>query len=343
VADDAAAPVQAHLLAFLHDVLPWARDLQVTGLHQLGGGSSRENWPFRLVYITRDGRQIEKDLVLRRDPPVELLENARQDEYDLLRGLQRYGLPTPEALWADATGGWLDRPSIIMRRYEGFSDRRALTARGSLGLSEDERVGLARQFCVLLTRLHTLNLADWDPALPKPPVARGAAVLAEWERKLAAVALEPQPDLVMAQWWLRAHVPEAVPARLVHGDFRPGNALLREGSIEVLLDWEMAHLGDPVEDVGWYLSPFYRREHFIPGRFETADFLATYQELSGVPVPQAALDFWVVMSAFKICVLGLSVVRMFCEQGAYRVSTPVPRLYEQLLRAIDDIETRGGP
>src|SRR5207237_1414852 len=81
--------------------------------------------------------------------------------------------------------------------------------------------------------------------------AVGAGVGIGWlETELDRIG-EPHPALELGLRWLRAHEPSASPPCLVHGDFRLGNLLADEDGLVAVLDWELAHLGDPVEDLGW--------------------------------------------------------------------------------------------
>ena len=139
----------------------------------------------------------------------------------------------------------------------------------------------------------------------------------------------------MAAEWLRDHLPPPPPRTvLVHGDFRPANVLVENGAFAVLLDWELSHLGDPLDDLGWYTTPLYAREHFIPGVWEQADFLRRYTGLSGIAVDPAALRFWQVMSTFRLAVIALTAVRSFCEGGSDRPAAPADAVIRRVLADI---------
>ena len=59
------------------------------------------------------------------------------------------------------------------------------------------------------------------------------------------------PAVELGLRWLRANAPEPAEPRLVHGDFRLGNFIVDEDGLAAVIDWELAHLGDPAEDIGW--------------------------------------------------------------------------------------------
>lgn len=328
--------IESTLTDFVRTSLPAATGVTITGLHRIGGGASRETWSFDAGWTTY-GRETNRRLILRRDPPAGLLASDRRQECAVLEALRLTNLPVPRVRWLDLEGRWLARPSIVMDWYAGVADRKALTEENHLGLNLEQRIRLARELCCFLARLHIVELDT--SALDTPAAVTPAhSVLDEWELRMQQVALEPQPDLYFVLGWLRAHVPSCNPSVLVHGDFRPGNVLVQDGRLRVVLDWETAHLGDPLEDLGWHFAPYYRREHFIPGHWEPVDFLAEYAGITGVKVDTEALEFWVVLALFKICVIALGGIEAFCSGSSERVMSPAPRLFRQLVRQVERLE-----
>jgi hypothetical protein len=113
---------------------------------------------------------------------------------------------------------------------------------------EPVRLGFARGFLEQLVRIQQV---DWrahglDAVLKDPGTGAAAAELDRWEGELRRVALEPVPELELVLRWLRERVRPSARTVLVHGDFKPGNALLVGERISAMLDWETAHLGDPL-------------------------------------------------------------------------------------------------
>ena len=112
------------------------------------------------------------------------------------------------------------------------------------------------EFVDILAGIHAF---DWRAAgldslgVPQDEGDCGMMEIEKWEAVVDRDALEPQPVLRAAFRWLRRHLPP--PAQrivLVHADYRTGNFLCSsEGEIKGVLDWEMTHLGDPMEDVAW--------------------------------------------------------------------------------------------
>ncbi|WP_419918836.1 phosphotransferase family protein [Candidatus Poriferisocius sp.] len=304
--------------------------LRVMGEARATGGQSRENWPFDVWW--QDGnRSCHRRLFLRRDPVGSVLETDRRVEYEVLRRLRDQPVRSPEVVWLDADGSELGRPSLVMTRYDGINDHFVLEG-GRSGFDENTRVGIASQMVDLMVEIHGL---DWQSAgldrvlaVPNDPAA---AAIDEWASVIERQSLEPQPVLALVERWLRLNQPSPGEITLVHGDIKPGNVLLDGDRVQVLLDWETAHLGDPTEDVGWVTNPIRRREHLIPGRWEADDLVSAYEARTGRTVDRAALRFWQVLANYKLAAITLTGVRSFCEGRSHRVWANTGRLAEVLL------------
>ena len=324
----ASALVAAQLQAFLdaHETEPPT----VVDVDRVGVGRSRENWVFDVV-----GPAGREPLILRRDPEGGLVETDRGTEYGLLRALEGSTLPAPRARWLDADGTWLGSPSLVMVRAGGTCDYRVL--RGDR--PEASRRALAARFCELLAEVHAtdwraLGVEDVAGMAPDPGPAAAAHELARWEGILHADQFEPHPELELALDALRAGAPRAARTVLVHADFKPGNLLLDGDRVVALLDWELAHLGDPLEDLGWVTQPLRAGEHTIEGRWEAADLVAHYEEVTGTSVDRAALRWWVTFSTFKTAVMQVSGLRSFLEGRSDEPYRPNRRVLAALL---DDV------
>ncbi|HEY0448698.1 phosphotransferase family protein [Actinophytocola sp.] len=324
------------LLRFLRSRLPADADPVISGLRRSGTGSSRENWPFDATWASGRERRTHP-LLLRRDPAAAVVDTGRDTEFRLLRRLADTPVPVPDVHWLDDRGEFLSRPTMIVGRREGSAHRAVLRDADPLGLGENGRVALARRMCGVLADLHRVDPDATGIAkeLPDPGPHPATHELERWVSELDAQELEPQPALRLAVAWLRDNVP-APPERLVlvHGDFRPANVLVHNGQLDVLLDWELAHLGDPLDDLGWYTAPLYAEEHFVPGHWERHDFLRHYTELTGTRVDPSALRYWQVLSTFRLAVIALTGVRAFCVGDADRPAAPADQVVRLVLTAV---------
>ena len=291
-------------------------DVHIRNVTRSGTGYSRENWSFDASW-RQDGVVVERRLFLRRDPVGSVLETDRANEVAVLRALEDNGaLPTPRVVWCDLTGEALDRPSLITERLEGVNDRGILN---NEAYPLEVRLSLVRQFTELLAGLHALNwerlAVPFDGGILDTPKGVALAQVDYWADYMARQAMEPDPLSAEVVSWLRRHAPENTRVALVHGDYRPGNMLIRDGRVSAVLDWEMAHLGDPLEDIGWWTMPTrYETEHFIRGAWEYEDFLDYYEACSGSPIDMDALQFYRVLGVWKMEAILRTGFKAICER-----------------------------
>ncbi|MBH0119531.1 phosphotransferase family protein [Rhodococcus sp. CX] len=325
--------LRATLQGFLTERLPDHADLEVTEPLRLGGGSSQENWSFDLSWDRGGARQVTP-LLLRREPASGVVDTARDAEFELLRVLGTTDVPVAKVHWID-DGAVFDRPSMIVERRSGAAHRGVLRDTDPLDLGEHARLRLAGRLAELIAQVHRVDVETLglDRILPNPGKNPAEAELERWETELDKVELEPQPALRFVARWLRDHIPPP-PERLVlvHGDFRPANVLVHEGRLETLLDWELAHLGDPVDDLGWYTCSIYSREHFLPGRWQVEDFLSCYVTAMGTgQVESGRLHFWQVMASFRLAIIALAGIRNFCLGDTDRPAAPADHVARHAL------------
>lgn len=322
---------------FIRARLPAAEDLRLEGLARTSGGLSRENWVFRASWRDPAGTH-DVPLILRRDPAGGLLVTVRREEFAVLKALESTPVAAPPALWIDDDGSALGSPSLIMRRINGECDWFVLNSERP----EAVRLALAYNFLELLVQIQEV---DWrglglDAALKDPGPDAASAELDRWEAELRRVALEPVPELEVVLRWLREHARPARRTVLVHGDFKPGNALVDGDRISTMLDWETAHLGDPLEDLGWITNPVRAREHQIQGLWERADIVAAYSAATGHSVDEEELTWWNVFSCWKLAVIVLTGIHAFVAGTFDWVHQSPTWLVRAMLRMIDSEESR---
>jgi aminoglycoside phosphotransferase (APT) family kinase protein len=261
------------------------------------------------------------------------VETDRATEFAVLRALESTPVPAPAARWLDAEGKWFGRPSLVMHREVGACEYYVLS--GSRPL--EERVGLAQQFCDLLAQVHRADWKRTELVDVFDDKGEGAALaeLVHWEGILRRDQLEAYPEIEMAIQWMRATAPLSEATVLVHGDFKPGNVLLEEGRIVALLDWELAHLGDPMEDLGWVTQPLRRREHIIPGAWEDSELFDRYQSATGFSVHEPSVRWWNVFATFRTAVMQVSGLRSFLEARSDEFYRPTARVLRALLECVD--------
>jgi aminoglycoside phosphotransferase (APT) family kinase protein len=298
----------AALCAYLSGKLG-APDLSVHDLARIPGGASRETYRFRARY-----GGAERKLILRRDPPASLIETERSTEYRAYQAFHKLGLPVPEPIALELDGTVLERPFFIMAEIEN-AQVGSILAPDPYGAHRDK---IGRQFWSILGRIaradpHALGLGDFDGATSADGCWRHE--VARWEKVIDEDEGEPQPIARAALRWLKRHPPPpAAKISVVHGDYRSGNFLFdNDGEIRAILDWEMAHLGDPLEDLGWALDPLWA--HHDPshpaGTLAREDAIAVWEEASGLKADRAALAWWEIFASLKGCAIWISAAHEY--------------------------------
>ncbi len=165
-----------------------------------------------------------------------------------------------------------------------------------------EQEATASDFMVKLAALHALDAMSMDlPAFPAVATVGDAvrAELDEWDRILSDRGGVPDPALTFSLSWLRRNVPDySGRPVLVQGDTGPGNFMYSDGRVTAVVDWELAHLGDPMDDIAW-LSLRATQEPFTD--FPTR--LREYEALSGNHIDVARVRYYQVMAETKLQVM----------------------------------------
>lgn len=291
-------PLEERLAAYIARKMPDARGLTVSGLERISGGASRETYRFRLSW---EGG--ERPLILRRDPPASLIETERRVEFEAYRAFHGSAVPVPEMLWLEEEDDALDHPFFVAEELTG---RQASPQVLLSGAYDQVLPRLAERKWTILG-----EIAKADPValgltgvMPAPALdACWSRELDHWETLIDRDSVEPLPITRAAIRWLRAHPPPpAQKLSVVHGDYRTGNYLFDEaGDIHGVLDWEMAHLGDPLEDLGWSLQPVWSfgRKGLAGGLVPQDEAVAIWERASGLKADPAALKWWILFNCVK--------------------------------------------
>ena len=295
-------PLEPRVAAYIAGQMPGARDVAVSELSRISGGASRETYRFKLTW-REDGETKTRRLILRRDPPASLIDTERRIEFEAYRAFAGSKVPVPEMLWLEEGNGPLDHPFFIAAEIEGFqASPQVLFASASDAVLSR----LAEQKWTMLGEIAradatALGLTRWM----ETPTAEACwrRELDHWEALIDKDEAEPLPITRAAIRWLRSNPPPpAQKVGVVHGDFRTGNFLYDpEGRIHGVLDWEMSHLGDPLEDLGWSLQPVWTfgRDGLAGGLCDPAKAIAIWERASGLTADPAALHWWILFNCVK--------------------------------------------
>lgn len=253
-----------------------ARSATVTSYEAMVGGYSR--LMARAEVQWDDGSH--EVFVLRGDPPAgkAMMETSRDAEWALLSALgSADAIPMPAARFYDASGDALGTKCIVLDHVTGRSLQSILN-------ECDPDTGYGP---------HPMDLVDTMAAVHRIDVSGVAGVLAhpgDWDgyigglidrfRQADATHAEAMPFLRYVAAWLEANKPAPLPLRLVHSDFQPANIMVTPDGSHQVIDWELAHIGDPREDLGYYniYSSASGPNLFM---VDPEGFLARYRERTG--------------------------------------------------------------
>lgn len=295
---------------------PLARELgarlggapQVEALCRLTAGAANETWRFDAV-----GPGGRLDCVLRRAPfdPAAEAEAAPQDDTNLGKAgearvqaaARAAGVPAAEVLFVLAPEDGLGE-GYLMAALEGETiPRRILRDEAYAAL----RPRLATLCGETLARLHAADPA----ALPPLQTSTAETQLARYGELYRSFG-QPVPVFDLALRWLADRARPPVRTTLVHGDFRNGNLMVGPEGIRAVLDWELAHLGDPMEDLGWICVTSWRfgeLEHPVGGFGQREALFAGYEAAGGAPVDAERVRFWEIFGTLKWGVMCMMMTR----------------------------------
>jgi len=290
----------------------WAgRGARIEAPARLPGGASKETWSFDAV--APDGTRTE--LILRRDPPARPSEPGAIDrEASALTLAHAAGLPVPELLFS-SRGAVLGTAGLVLRRVPGETIARKILRDEQYEQARGVLVGQLGRFAA---GLH--GLADKPETFPAPDPLAGL------REQLDSFAADGQPGggqqsevFGLALDWLAANPAPAREPVLLHGDFRLGNLIVGPEGLRAVLDWELVHLGNPAEDLGWLCVKAWRFGAGPPvaGLGSREDLLAAYREAGGADIGPAELRWWEILGTLRWGVICMTQARVHLS-GLYR-------------------------
>jgi aminoglycoside phosphotransferase (APT) family kinase protein len=277
-----------------------------------------------LTYLLSDANAATT--VLRRPPLSGVIASAHDvlREHRIMAALYGSGVPVPAMLAACPDESVIGAPFIVMDYVDGVVLRDQDTAEAQLDETARSRVGAS--MVEALARLHTIVPDEVGLGDLGKGVDYIARQLARWEQQLERLGVPTSAAMRDILGRLQAGVPGQASVRIVHGDFRPGNAVVgTDGNLRAVLDWELATLGDPLADLGWLVAYWGSSDPgeaalpmSVPTRaagFGSSDEVTRrYVELTGRSLDE--LGFYVAFALWRLAAI-LSGVNARARRGAY--------------------------
>lgn len=269
----------------------FGKDHRLGQAEPLTGGAASSTWRFSV-----ENKQAQQILILRLAQGAPQISTGlnKRIEADVQRAAIAGGVPAANILFVlqpeDGLGD-----GFVMEYLQGETIPQKLL--------RDDRYAQARQHMTrqcgeIAARIHAI-----DPTrLQDLPLFSAEEQLAEYERIYREFG-ESIPTFELALRWLERRLPRTTEWRLVHGDFRNGNFLVTpEDGITAILDWELAHRGDALEDLGWLCVNSWRfgnRDRPVGGFGGRQELYDAYQAASGRSVDTAHVHYWEIFGTLR--------------------------------------------
>ncbi|HEY2032872.1 MAG TPA: phosphotransferase family protein [Rhizomicrobium sp.] len=285
---------------------------RVDAITRLSGGASQETWSFDALI---NGKH--EPLILRRSPGggARVTEGSAsiplETEAIVIEAARMAGVAAPRVRYVLKAEDMVGH-GYVMDRLPGETIARKILRDPEF---DTIRPRLAYQCGVILARIHQVNTTILSKVLP---VIDGLSQLRRY-RDLYDAYNYPHPVFEFAFKWLEPRMRHASRQTLVHGDFRHGNLLISRQGVEAALDWELTHIGDPLEDIGWICTNSWRfgvADKVVGGFGELRDLLAGYQEAGGGKIDIDDARTWIVYGSLKWGVMCMSMYQGFKNDGS---------------------------
>ena len=280
----------------------FSENAAVSGLRRLSGGANMESWAFDYG---------NRELVLRRVPGAgERDENiARisiESEARIIALAGEHGVTAPPMLGILTPEDDLG-DGFLMGRIAGETLPHKIL--GNPSFAEAEKA-LTAQCAQELAKIHAIPIDSLPGDVPE---ADAAALLEDLQQRYGEYGAQI-PIYDYAFRWLADHLPAPAELRFLHGDFRMGNLMIDENGIAAVLDWEIAHIGDPVQDLSYVCTPswrFTRHDRPVGGFGATEPYLQAYEAAGGVAVDRERFRWWLIYSTLWWGVACLSMTNIW--------------------------------
>ena len=272
---------------------------EIVNLEPLTGGASKEIWKFEVNangksdrYILRRGSGVEGPLAIK-----------TSDEAKIQKTVRKLGAQVPEIVAVSSLDEELG-DAYIMKFVYGESIARKI-------LRDEEYKNtlpkLAFECGQSIAKIHQADINEF-PFLPSKTVFEQINDLYQTYVSFN----QPSPVFEYTHLWLKKQNFGEINDALVHGDFRLGNIIVDKDGLKSVIDWELAHIGNPLQDLGWICGNSWRfgnTNKVVGGFGDLADLLKGYNSVSNYHVDENMVKAWQVFGTFRwgvICLIQAS-------------------------------------
>jgi aminoglycoside phosphotransferase (APT) family kinase protein len=285
--------------AELADKLSGLFDAPVEGVQRLSGGASRETFSFELARSSDPAGRVPMILQRVRPGPVAGV-SSMEAEARLLQAAHSRGVPVAPVVAASDDATIIGAPFIVVHQLPGETIPRRVLRDPEF---ERARRTLVTSGAEALARIHTIPTAE-APGLPDQDPLESLRGMYD----ALQPSLDAHPAFELGLRWLSRRRPAGDARGVVHGDFRLGNLLVDGSGLRAVLDWELAHVGDPLEDLAWFSIRAWRfgGPGEVAGLGSLDELVGAYESAGGVRVDRGALHWWRALATLRwgiICML----------------------------------------
>ena len=272
---------------------------EIVNLEPLTGGASKEIWKFEVNangksdrYILRRGSGVEGPLAIK-----------TSDEAKIQKTVRKLGAQVPEIVAVSSLDEELG-DAYIMKFVDGESIARKI-------LRDEEYKNtlpkLAFECGQSIAKIHQADINEF-PFLPSKTVFEQINDLYQTYVSFN----QPSPVFEYTHLWLKKQNFGEINDALVHGDFRLGNIIVGKDGLKSVIDWELAHIGNPLQDLGWICGNSWRfgnTDKVVGGFGDLTDLLKGYNSVSNYHVDENMVKAWQVFGTFRwgvICLIQAS-------------------------------------
>ena len=288
----------------------------ILNLTRLTGGATKATWSFDALVGDKTLPLILQQSVPPSagpgEPMARLCRVSGDGEAALLRAAARSGVPVPRVRFVLRPSDGLGT-GLVTDRVEGETLGGRINRDGRFAAARET---MAAQCGSILAGLHGMDTSQFPFLVDQGPAAQVALY-----REILDSFDHPQPAIELGLSWASERLPKQSRTTFVHGDFRNGNFIVGPEGIRAVLDWEIAHVGDPMEDLGWLTVRTWRfgGKKPVGGFGRRQDLYEAYERAGGGPVVPEHVTFWEAFGSVKWSIMCMMKGQSYLRGGSRTV------------------------